>query len=99
MAGVRTAGDAGEEAAGIMKNTDPIPRTPAKSRHVCLPGLTRPDWLALWCRCYVIGAGSTLETSASTSSLGVRPIAPGERGRFDDRPRAERWLGTGLVGE
>ena len=43
--------------------------------------------------------GSTLETAASTSSLVVRPIAPGERERFDETLRAEHWLGAGLVGE
>jgi predicted transposase YbfD/YdcC len=43
--------------------------------------------------------GSTLETAASTSSLVVRPILPGERERFDKTLRAEHWLGAGLVGE
>jgi len=38
-------------------------------------------------------------TQAPQCSLVVRPIAPGERDRFDDTLEASHWLGAGLVGE
>ena len=43
--------------------------------------------------------GHAREVVTSTASLVVRPIAPGERERFDETLRAEHWLGAGLVGE
>jgi len=43
--------------------------------------------------------GLAPEGAVSESSLVVRPIAPGERRRFDESLEAQHWLGAGLVGE